>query len=173
MSQGWGRRHYFLLALAVFLLDQATKLLIRHTMPLYEGRVIIPGFLNLAHVQNRGAAFGLMSDFTSDFKLLSLIVFSLLALVIIFLLLWRGVSSRRNAVGLAMIFGGAVGNLVDRLRHASVLDFLDFYVGSYHWPAFNVADSAIVIGATLLLFDVLFAATRQPQDSARCRGRDE
>ena len=155
------RARYFLVAFGVFLLDQLTKFVVGQSLPLHEGRVIIPGFFNLTHVRNRGAAFGILSDSPSQTKIFLQVVFSVVALAIIFLLLWRGGANRRSVYGLALIFGGAVGNLLDRLRQASVVDFLDFHLAGYHWPAFNVADSAIVLGASLLLFDIIFARTRQ------------
>lgn len=166
MSQGTARSGYLLISFGVFLLDQVSKFVVRQMMPLHEGRVIIPGFFNLTHVRNRGAAFGILSDSPSPMRELLLILFSVGALAIIFLLLWRGSANRRTGIGLALIFGGAVGNLLDRLRQASVVDFLDFYLRGYHWPAFNVADSAIVIGASLLLFDVVLARGRQERSTA-------
>lgn len=166
MSRAVARARYFLLAVGVFFLDQVTKLVVGLTLPLHEGRVIIPGFFNLTHVENRGAAFGILSDSPSQMKILLLVVFSVVALAIIFFLLWRGAGNRRSGYGLALIFGGAVGNLLDRLRQASVVDFLDFHLGGYHWPAFNVADSAIVLGASLLLFEIIFVRTRQESSAA-------
>ena len=152
------RRYHFLLALLVLLLDQATKWLVLDRIALHESITVIPGFFRLTHVQNRGAAFGLFSDSPSQWKVGLLILFSLVALLVVSRLLWKN-SHRFSATGfaLALIMGGAVGNLWDRLQEGFVVDYLDFYLGSYHWPAFNVADSAIVIGAFVLVAEILFS----------------
>ncbi|MGH8459565.1 MAG: signal peptidase II, partial [Nevskiales bacterium] len=118
-------------------------------------RTVVSGLFNLTYVRNRGAAFGLFNDYESSAVQLLLVGFSLAALGLVVVLLWRGAASAAAGWGLALIFGGAMGNLLDRIRTGSVVDFLDFYLGSYHWPAFNVADSSIVIGAGLLLLQVV------------------
>ncbi len=152
------RRYHFLLALLVLLLDQATKWLVLDRIALHESIPVIPGFFRLTHVQNRGAAFGLFSDSPSQWKVGLLILFSLIALLVVSRLLWKN-SHHFSATGfaLALIMGGAVGNLWDRLQAGFVVDYLDFYLGGYHWPAFNVADSAIVIGALVLVAQILFS----------------
>ena len=149
---------HLLIALAVFTLDQATKAVVDWRIPLHEVRPVIPGLFRLTHVKNRGAAFGMFADSPSELKIALLIAFSAVALGVVLVLLWRHQpEARRTGVGLALILGGAIGNLFDRLIHGSVVDFLDFYVRSYHWPAFNVADSAIVIGCGLLVLDMLLS----------------
>ena len=150
------RKYHFLGAVAVFLADQASKWVVTERIVLHESITVIPGFFRLTHVVNRGAAFGLLSE--SDWNVAILILFSLVALAVVSALLWRN-SHRVNTTGfgLALILGGAVGNLWDRLLEGHVVDFLDFHLGGYHWPAFNVADSAIVIGALLLVAEILFA----------------
>ncbi|MGH9492018.1 MAG: signal peptidase II [Terriglobales bacterium] len=150
------RKYHFLGAVVVFLADQVSKWVITQRIVLHESITVIPGFFRLTHVVNRGAAFGLLSE--SDWNVAILILFSLVALAVVSALLWRNshrVSS--TGFGLALILGGAVGNLWDRLLEGHVVDFLDFHLGGYHWPAFNVADSAIVIGALLLVAQILFA----------------
>lgn len=150
------RKHHFLGAVAVFLADQASKWVVTQRIALHESVPVIPGFFRLTHVVNRGAAFGLLSD--SEWNVAILILFSLVALAVVSALLWRNshrVSS--TGFGLALILGGAVGNLWDRLLDGHVVDFFDFQVSGYHWPAFNVADSAIVLGALLLVAEILFA----------------
>ena len=149
------RRLYFLVAGGVLLLDQLSKWTVLEALAPGELRRVLPGLFNLTHVRNRGAAFGLFGESESAAILVFLIGFSLVALALVLGLLWRGVASGTTGWGLALIFGGALGNLLDRLRSGSVVDFLDFYVGGHHWPAFNLADSAIVVGAGLLLLDVL------------------
>jgi signal peptidase II len=110
-----------------------------------ESHRFLPGFFNFTHLQNRGAAFGLFADSDSSLVQGFLIAFSIAALLLVLFLLWRGVTSAWSGWGLGLILGGALGNLIDRLRAGSVVDFLDFHLGRYHWPAFNLADSAVVI----------------------------
>lgn len=150
------RLYHLLIALMIFTLDQVTKAVVEASIPLYEVRTVIPGCFHLTHVKNRGAAFGIFADSPSEGKIMMLVFLSVLALAVVVTLLWRNQpTARRMGLGLALILGGAVGNLFDRLAHGSVVDFLDFYLSSYHWPAFNVADSAIVVGAGLLLMDMM------------------
>ena len=144
-----------MLAAALFLLDQGAKWLVAGSLRLGEVRSVIPGLFNLTHLQNRGAAFGLFADSDSPAVRAVLIAFSVAALLLVLFLLWRGVSSRWTGWGLGLILGGALGNLLDRVRAGSVVDFLDFHLAGYHWPAFNLADSAVVIGALLLMIEVL------------------
>jgi len=161
------RRFHLFLALLVVCLDRATKWVVAKKIPLHDGIQIIPGFFRLTHVENRGAAFGLFADSTSSWTVGVLVLCSLVALVIVIALLWRNCHSMNvTGIGLALILGGALGNLWDRLLTGRVVDFLLFYVGSYQWPAFNVADSAIVIGAGLLVFEILFAKSPTTERSA-------
>jgi len=160
------RRLHLLIALAVFVADQLTKWVIGSAIPLHDSWPVIPGFFRLTHVKNRGAAFGIFADSTSPMKIEVLILLSVVALVVVLMLLWAQPGVRRIGLGLALILGGALGNLFDRLAHGSVVDFLEFYLRGFHWPAFNVADSAIVIGAGLLVLDMLL--TRSPKHSAEC-----
>jgi signal peptidase II len=158
------RRLHLLIALAVLVADQLTKWVIASAIPLHDSRPVIPGFFRLTHVKNRGAAFGIFADSTSPMKIEVLILLSVVALVVVLMLLWEQPGARRIGLGLALILGGALGNLFDRLAHGSVVDFLEFYLRGFHWPAFNVADSAIVMGAGLLVLDMLLA--RSPKHSA-------
>ena len=154
------RRLYFLTALVVLVLDRVTKWLVEGSIALHDTVAVIPGFFRLTHVQNRGAAFGLFAESPSEWKVGMLVLFSLVALVVVSALLWRNSHAfTMTGSALALILGGAVGNLWDRLLSGHVVDFLDLYVDSYHWPAFNVADSAIVIGAILLVAEILFKPT--------------
>jgi signal peptidase II len=161
------RLHRFvLLALVVCVivsLDQITKAYIAGTMSLHESIPIIPGFFNLTYIRNPGAAFGIMGTTSSGFRLVFFFLTSLFAmglLMTIFLRLdpadWWG------QLTIASIFGGAIGNFIDRLQYGEVIDFLDFHVKGYHWPAFNVADMAISIGVCSLL--VLFAFEKRKPD---------
>jgi signal peptidase II len=153
------RKYHFLIAGLVLLLDRATKLVVARNIALHESIAVLPGF-RLTHVQNRGAAFGLFSESPSEWKVAILIMFSLGALAVVSALLWRNSHAMTTTgVGLALILGGALGNLWDRVMDGRVVDFLDFYISGYHWPAFNIADSAIVIGALLLVSEILFDKT--------------
>ena len=152
------RKFHFLIAFIVVLTDRLSKLAVEHRIPLHDGIQIIPGFFRLTHLENRGAAFGLFADSPSEWKVAILVLFSVVALVVVSVLLWKSSHAMSTTgVGLALILGGAIGNLWDRLAAGHVTDFLLFYVGDYQWPAFNVADSAIVIGAGLLVFEILFS----------------
>ncbi len=151
------RKYFFLIAVIVLLLDRIAKWAIASNIALHDSVVVIPGFLRLTHVQNTGAAFGLFAESSVQWKVGALVSFSILALVIVSALLWKNSHSlSTTTIGLSLILGGAMGNLWDRMVSGHVVDFLDFYVGSYHWPAFNVADSAIVVGAILLVAEIVF-----------------
>jgi len=158
------RKFHFLIALAVVFLDRAAKWVVAKNISLHDSVQVIPGFFRLTHVENRGAAFGLFAESPSEWKIAVLVLFSIVALVIVSALLWRNSHSMSaTGVGLALILGGALGNLWDRLVSGRVVDFLLFYIGQYQWPAFNVADSAIVIGAGLLVVEILFAKSPAQQ----------
>src|SRR4051812_44835386 len=154
------RKYHFMIATLVLVLDRVTKLMVARNILLHDSVLVLPGFFRLTHVQNRGAAFGLLSESPSQWTVGMLILFSVAALIVVSMLLWRNSHTMTTTgVGLALILGGALGNLWDRVAEGRVVDFLDFYVGSYHWPAFNIADSAIVVGALMLVAEILFAKT--------------
>lgn len=161
------RAYSLLIAGGVVLLDRLAKWAVERRISLHDSIQIIPGFFRLTRVENRGAAFGLFADSPSEWKIATLILFSVLALVVVSALLWKNTRSLcTTGVGLSLILGGAVGNLWDRLASGHVTDFLLFYIGQYQWPAFNIADSAIVVGAALLVFEILFV--KEPaQEKAR------
>ena len=149
---------HFLLALIVVLLDRWTKHAVAAKIAMYSHIQIIPGFFRLTHTENTGAAFSLFADSPAHWKTALLIGFSAVAMVIVTILLWkqsRPLSS--TGIALSLILGGAVGNLWDRVASGRVVDFLLFYVKQYQWPVFNLADSCIVIGAALLVLEILFA----------------
>ena len=141
----------------IILLDQATKLIVLETMPLYQTISIIPGFFNLTHIHNPGGAFGFLSTRTSDIQHLLFLFVSSLAVGLIFYF-YRKTPKEQPwlSTAFALVFGGAIGNLIDRVRLGKVVDFLDFYIGDLHWPAFNVADSAVSIGMIIFLYHILF-----------------
>jgi len=156
MRESTARAAMYGLAGAVFAVDRLTKWVIETYVSGFDSHVVIPGFFEIVHSQNSGAAFGLFADSTSQWRTVLLIGFSVVALAALAGMLWR--SSRvdcKTAVALALILGGAMGNVFDRLRWGKVTDFLLFYVGNYQWPAFNAADSAIVIGSCLLALDFI------------------
>ncbi|MGE0405559.1 MAG: signal peptidase II [Candidatus Korobacteraceae bacterium] len=154
------RRYHFLIALAVVLLDRGTKWLVAARMELHDSISILPGFFRLTYVQNTGAAFGLFSESSSEWKTAVLVVFSLVALTIVAVMLWKSSHALTSTgIGLSLILGGALGNLWDRVVQGHVVDFFDFHLGSYHWPAFNIADSAIVVGAGLMVLEILLTKT--------------
>ena len=148
------RRNYHLMiwpALVIVIVDQISKLAVMNSLRIHESVSVIAGFFNLVHVRNRGMAFGFLNRPDINFGFYLLVAASFVAIV--FLLIWfikLKESDPLTVLALSLILGGAVGNLIDRLRFREVVDFLDFYVGDYHWPAFNVADSAITVGAILI-----------------------
>ncbi|MFW5487531.1 MAG: signal peptidase II [Desulfovibrio sp.] len=143
-------------ALLIILLDQASKLWILAKFPLWQVKPVIPGFFNLVHVANRGAAFGFLNNSDTNWQLYLFMGFTLLALsVVAYLVRTTPPNDRLQLTALACITGGALGNFIDRVRLDYVVDFLDFYVGKVHWPAFNVADICICAGAGLLFLAFL------------------
>jgi signal peptidase II len=147
-------------AAGVFALDRWSKWLVETRLSPFDTKVVIPGYLNIVSSRNAGVAFGIFQDSTSKYRTALLIVFSLIAVAVLAGMLWRANRvDRRTAAGLALIFGGAAGNMFDRIRSGGVTDFLDFYVGTTHWYTFNVADSAICVGAGLLLLSMLRPGT--------------
>ena len=152
------RKYHFLIALLALALDRATKWAISNRLSVHDSIQVIPGFFRIVHAENPGAAFGIFADSPSPLKVGLLIGFSIIALLIVSALLWKNSHHlSATSVGLSLILGGAIGNLWDRIVNRHVVDFLLFYIGRYQWPAFNIADSAIVVGAGLLVFEILFA----------------
>lgn len=149
------RPQLFTIALLVTALDQLTKQLVVRSIPLYDEKVIIPKFFAISHVMNTGAAFSLFAS-NARSATVALAGFSAIVMVLICFLLWRVREWSVTALSMALILGGAAGNFLDRVRLKAVVDFLSFDFGSYHYPDFNLADSAIVVGAILLVADALF-----------------
>ena len=150
------RKYHILIATTVVVLDRLTKWMVSQNIMLHDSVDVIPGMFRLTHVQNQGAAFGLFSESPSEWKVAMLILFSVAALAVVSALLWKnGNAMNTTAIALSLVFGGALGNLWDRVADGRVIDFLDFYIGSWHWPAFNIADSAICVGVAAMLLDGL------------------
>jgi len=149
------RVYYLTLAAAVIVVDIWTKWLIVRRIDLHEAIPVIPDFFQLVHVRNTGAAFGLGANASSKLVpiLLNAGAIAVFCVVVVYALR-TAVTDRLLQTGLHLILGGAIGNLLDRFRFGYVVDFLDVYIGSHHWPAFNIADSAICIGIALLFLDM-------------------
>jgi len=175
---------YFSISVAVLILDQLTKWAIVHSSVFERPYDLVPGYLRFAYGENSGALFGMFSGLEQPWRTVVLLIVPLAAIaLVLFFMRVSGEKDRLALVGLALILGGAVGNQLDRLlRHGRVVDFVDVSFdaepvrgwlvrtfGSSHWPAFNVADSAIVVGALLLAFDLL--RQTRPRSGARARAR--
>ena len=148
-----------LTAASVFVLDRITKVIIEQRVSVWDSIPVIPGFFDIVHTKNRGAAFGMFSDATGPLRPFLLIGVSAGVLIFIAMLLFKPqrhglAGTPLSLIGLSLILGGALGNLYDRIVHSMVTDFLEFYYGQYRFAAFNVADSAITVGAALLLIDL-------------------
>ena len=154
---------FWWISLGVILLDQVTKAMAVATLPLYGSRPLIPGVVDLVHVQNRGVAFGLLNDFTHPLRSLVTIALALAALVgIAYYARHLQPGERMARVGLSLILGGAIGNLLDRVRQGFVTDFIDVYWGTWHFWAFNAADAAISVGAALIFLELLIPGRHAP-----------
>jgi signal peptidase II len=150
------RAAYLVVSLAVLLVDQWTKGIVTRAFDVHQTRTVLAGLLDITYVRNSGAAFGLFASVDSSIK--AILLNSVAVLVFLVVSAYALRSSHRSIrlqMGFALILGGAVGNLLDRVRFGYVVDFLDFSISGHHWPAFNVADSAICVGVGLLFLDML------------------
>ena len=150
----------------VLILDQYTKHFVDTHIRKHEIVTVIPGFFNLTNVRNPGAAFGILSGIHGAWRSIFFISMTLTALIVIAVLI-RKTHERLLIFAFSLIAGGAIGNVIDRVRYGEVVDFIQWYVKSYYWPSFNVADSAISIGVGLLAIDMIFLKKSQPGDSAK------
>ena len=158
----FGKLRYLYVSLGVVVLDQWTKWLVELHLPHHAAHPVIPGFLNLTHVRNTGVAFGLFASEGGKSGTLLLTLLGLAALTAVGLYFWYAPpGDRLLLVALSLVVGGAIGNLIDRVSSGAVTDFIDVYVGTHHWPSFNVADSAISIGIVLMAIDS-FRARKEP-----------
>jgi len=154
------RKYHFLIAAAVLALDRFTKWTIANRLSLHDSITVIPGFLDITHALNSGAAFGILNGADFPFKTVIIAVIATAALIGVGV--YAASLSHHQLVariGLALIIGGAAGNLIDRVASGSVVDFLDVYWKTHHFWAFNVADSAISVGVTILILDMLTTGT--------------
>jgi signal peptidase II len=156
MSGFRGRIAEIMVAGGVVVFDQATKALVRSRLPLHDSVTVIPGFFDLTHVRNTGAAFGMLNSLEFAYKPIVMVLVALIALVAVGTYAMTLPPAQRIArYGLALILGGAIGNLIDRATMGYVVDFVDVYWRGLHFWAFNVADSAITVGVALMLLDLL------------------
>jgi signal peptidase II len=150
------RLAYALLTLSVLALDQATKAMVVSRLTLYSSVPVVPGLFHITLVTNRGALFGLLHDLADPYRSALFTAVPVLAIALMLVFQYRTtIHDFATQSGLALILGGALGNLIDRIRLGYVIDFLDVFVGEHHWPAFNVADSCICVGVACLLIDLL------------------
>ena len=151
-------------SIPVFIVDYITKRIIHNNYALGETTPVIPGFFSITYVRNKGAAFGFMANAPDHFRTAFLNIVPLFALVMV-AMFFRSVppGKRLMPIALSLVIGGALGNLLDRFYLGYVIDFLDFFVGTYHWPAFNVADSAICVGISLMAYHMLFLEPKEVQ----------
>jgi signal peptidase II len=148
------------LPLAILALDQVTKEIVRRTLPLHESVTVVPGLVDFTHVRNTGAAFGVLN--TADFPFKTAVIIAIATAGLVGVAIYSASLAHRQRaarVGLALIIGGAAGNLIDRLFVGYVVDFVDVYWRSYHFWAFNVADSAITVGVTIMILDMIGVGT--------------
>lgn len=152
----------FLIAVGVFGLDRWSKVEIERNFTAFDTTTVIPGFFNLVRSENPGVAFGIFAESTSRSRTPMLVGMSSVAILVLAFMLWKiDRQDTLTAIGLSLIFGGALGNVYDRIHSGVVTDFLDFYAGSYHWYTFNLADTSICIGAGLLILSMLFTSKKE------------
>lgn len=161
----------FLISNALIILDQWTKFLVTIHVPKHYSISVIEDFFNITHIRNPGVAFGLFAGQDFEYKALFFIVISIIAIIAVLIIFHQSPDDKRMVrVGLILIFSGAVGNLIDRVLHKEVIDFLDFFYKGYHWPAFNIADSCITIGVSFMIFDLFFG---YPEGAVASKSSDE
>ena len=154
VAAGLSKLRYLFVSLGVIVLDQWTKWLVELRLPHHTAQALLPGLLNLTHVRNTGVAFGLFASQGMTGGSWLLTILGLAALTAVGIYFWFAPSrDRLLLIALALVVGGAVGNLIDRVSSGAVTDFIDVYLGPHHWPSFNVADSAISIGIVLMAVD--------------------
>ena len=152
-----------LLSVAIVVVDQVTKVSVMESMRLHESIPVIANLFSITYIRNPGAAFGFLSSSSSSFRFVFFGLTPVFAVGLLGMIMVRMPKDDwMGRLSVAGILGGAIGNLLDRLRYGEVIDFLDFYINGYHWPAFNVADSAITVGVVFLILH--FATEKEPED---------
>lgn len=157
-----GLRMLWITAL-ILVADQVTKLWILNNIALMMDRIEVTSFFNIVHVRNYGAAFSFLADHSGWQRWFFTTIAIVISALLLVLLKKQPVQMKRVNIAFALIIGGALGNVIDRIRLGSVVDFLDFHVAGWHWPAFNVADSAIVVGALLMILDSILSGKENKQ----------
>jgi len=147
----------------VLVLDQFTKHVVETRIRLYDVITVVPGFFNITHVRNKGAAFGMLSSLPDFWRSAFFIGVTIVAVAAVIALILK-TNDRLPVYAFSLIAGGAMGNLIDRIRYGEVVDFIQWYVRSHYWPSFNVADSAITIGVVLLAIEILFSTSAKSQE---------
>jgi len=150
----------------ILLLDQITKLYVDSSMRLHESIPVIQGLFSITYVRNPGAAFGFLADASPLFRSIFFVAITVLAIMLVVHYIWKSRAEEPFLTfALSLILSGAVGNLIDRVRLGEVIDFIDVYIGTTHWPAFNVADSAISVGAVILFIELTRRGKESQTDS--------
>ena len=146
----------FVISSALIVIDQYTKFMVTLHIPINYSMKVVEGFFNLTHIRNSGVAFGIFSGQNSELKPYLLIFVSIIAIIAILVIFHQTEKNKKIVqTGLVLVFSGAIGNLIDRVLHKEVIDFIDFFIDNQHWPAFNIADSCITIGVMFMLADML------------------
>lgn len=157
------KKYLLFLTVIPLIIDIITKNLIKSKLMLYDAVPVIDGFFNIVYVLNPGAAFSFLHDMNESYRRLFFITVTIIAIFVVLYIFARE-KSKINTAGFALILSGAIGNLIDRIVIGKVVDFLDFYYKTYHFPAFNVADSCITIGVALIIIDMLFFSKKRDND---------
>ena len=147
----------FFVSGVLIVMDQYTKLMVSLHIPLNYSVKVVEGFFNFTHIRNSGVAFGLFASQQSEYKALMFIAISTIAIIAILVIFHQTPKEKKMVqTGLILIFSGAIGNLIDRVLHGEVIDFLDFFINRHHFPAFNIADSCITVGVIMMVIDLFF-----------------
>jgi signal peptidase II len=155
------RKIILLVMFVIFLVvDQVSKILVQAYMHLSESKTVIPGFFNITYILNPGAAFGILSNAPESFRKIFFVGITIAACVFILILMYKEFNYKLRSFAYIAVLAGAVGNLIDRIRIGKVVDFLDFYIGNFHWYTFNFADSYITVGVVVLVFDMLITKNK-------------
>ena len=157
------KKYLLFLTVIPLIIDIITKNLIKSKLMLYDAVPVIDGFFNIVYVLNPGAAFSFLHDMNESYRRLFFITVTIIAIFVVLYIFARE-KSKINTAGFALILSGAIGNLIDRIIIGKVVDFLDFYYKTYHFPAFNVADSCITVGVALIIIDMLFFSKIRDND---------
>lgn len=157
------KKYLLFLTIIPLIIDIITKNLIKSKLMLYDAVPVIDGFFNIVYVLNPGAAFSFLHDMNESYRRLFFITVTIIAIFVVLYIFARE-KSKINTAGFALILSGAIGNLMDRIIIGKVVDFLDFYYKTYHFPAFNVADSCITVGVALIIIDILFFSKKRDND---------